>query len=105
MPLGRTGLKNPDNVRGQGASRFESGAYTLVREHFKPACNAAIRTLDGNFYPVLKPTLNDNLGVCKEIKNLLAVGFGVAEHRVSCAAEGEETHRGSNTDINADHAR
>ena len=52
-----------------------------------------------------EPTLNDDLGVGKEIKNLLAVRFGIAEHRVSRAAEGEETHRGSNTDVNADHAR
>jgi len=29
-------------VRGQGAIRFKSGAYTLVREHFELGCNAAI---------------------------------------------------------------
>jgi hypothetical protein len=35
-------FKVPDYSRGQGASRFESGAYTIVCEHFEPACNAAI---------------------------------------------------------------
>jgi len=31
-----------DLVRGQGVSRFKSGAYTLVREHFEAAHNTAI---------------------------------------------------------------
>ena len=31
-----------DHVRGQGASRFKNGAYTIVREYFKPARNTAI---------------------------------------------------------------
>ncbi len=30
-----------DFVRWQGASRFESGAYTIVREHFKATRNTA----------------------------------------------------------------
>ena len=28
-------LKNVDHVQWQGVARFESGAYTLVREHLK----------------------------------------------------------------------
>jgi len=36
------GLKALDLVRGQGAVRFESGAYALVREHFGPDRNTAI---------------------------------------------------------------
>jgi hypothetical protein len=35
-------FKALDHVRGQGAPRLESGAYTIVREHFKPWGNAAI---------------------------------------------------------------
>jgi hypothetical protein len=35
-----------DFVRGQGVGRFESGAYTIVREHFETTHNAAIRTKD-----------------------------------------------------------
>ena len=35
-------LKIADHVREQGAIRFKSGAYTLVREHFGAECNAAI---------------------------------------------------------------
>jgi hypothetical protein len=31
-----------DLVRGQGVSRFKSGAYTIVREHFEAARNTAI---------------------------------------------------------------
>jgi len=38
----RSGFKTRSNVRGQGAKRFKSGAYTLVREHFETFCNAAI---------------------------------------------------------------
>ena len=54
---------------------------------------------------VLEPALNDDFGIRKEIKNFLAVRFGVAEHRVSGTAEGEETHRSGNTDVDSDHAR
>jgi hypothetical protein len=38
----QTGFKALDNVQGQGAERFKSGAYTLVREHFEPVRNTAI---------------------------------------------------------------
>jgi hypothetical protein len=38
----KTGFKALDNVQGQGAERFKSGAYTLVREHFEPVRNTAI---------------------------------------------------------------
>ncbi|MDX1708621.1 MAG: hypothetical protein R3274_08480, partial [Desulfobacterales bacterium] len=31
-----------DHAQGQGANRFESGAYTLVFEHFESVFNAAI---------------------------------------------------------------
>ncbi len=31
-----------DYVQGQGIPRIESGAYTLVREHFNSRVNAAI---------------------------------------------------------------
>jgi hypothetical protein len=34
--------KRLDLVRGQGGIRFESGAYTSVREHFETDRNAAI---------------------------------------------------------------
>jgi hypothetical protein len=37
-----TGFKALDNVQGQGAERFQSGAYTLVREHFETVRNTAI---------------------------------------------------------------
>jgi hypothetical protein len=38
----KTGFEILDYVRGQGVSRFKSGAYTIVHEHFEPAHNAAI---------------------------------------------------------------
>ena len=38
----KLGFKDVDHVRGQGLSRFKSGAYTLVREYFEAAYNAAI---------------------------------------------------------------
>jgi hypothetical protein len=47
-------LKCLDFVRGQGAIWFESGAYTIVREHFGPDRNAAI----GQKMKVLKPFLH-----------------------------------------------
>jgi hypothetical protein len=37
-----SGFKTSDCVRGQGIPRIESGAYTLVREHFNSRDNAAI---------------------------------------------------------------
>jgi hypothetical protein len=36
-------LKAPYFVRWQGAIRFKSGAYTLVREHFEAACDELSR--------------------------------------------------------------
>jgi hypothetical protein len=38
----RSGFKTSDQVQGQGVPRIESGAYTLVREHFDSRDNAAI---------------------------------------------------------------
>jgi hypothetical protein len=38
----KPGFKGVDHVRGQGLSRFKSGAYTMVREYFEAAYNAAI---------------------------------------------------------------
>ena len=38
----RIAFKSLDHVRGQGAGRFKSGAYTLVREHFETARNAVL---------------------------------------------------------------
>ncbi len=38
----RSGFKTPDQAQEQGVLRVESGAYTLVREHFNPRDNAAI---------------------------------------------------------------
>jgi hypothetical protein len=38
----RSGFKTSDQVQGQGVPRIESGAYTLVREHFNLRDNAAI---------------------------------------------------------------
>ena len=35
--------KQLDLVRGQGTVGFESGAYTIVLEHFESDCNIAIR--------------------------------------------------------------
>ncbi len=35
-------LKIVDRVQGQGANRFESGAYTIVFEHFESVCNTAL---------------------------------------------------------------
>ena len=35
-------LKIVAYVQGQGTNRFESGAYTIVFEHFESVCNAAI---------------------------------------------------------------
>ena len=52
----------------------------------------------------LEPTLNDDLGICKEIKNFLPMPFGVAEHRIAGTAEGKETHGRGNADVNSDHA-
>ena len=40
--LPRSCLKIADHVQGQGVTRVESGAYTLVREHFNSRDNAAI---------------------------------------------------------------
>jgi hypothetical protein len=42
-----------DFVRWQGVSRFKSGAYTLVREHFKATRN----TVSGQKMRFLKPVL------------------------------------------------
>ncbi len=44
-----------DFVRGQGAIRFKSGAYTLVREHFESDWNAAIGQKMTVYQPVLVP--------------------------------------------------
>ena len=38
----RSCFKTPDQVRGQGAGRRKSAAYTEVCEHFEEAGNAAI---------------------------------------------------------------
>ena len=38
----KSDFKTPDHTRRQGAIRFESGAYTLVREHFESDRNAAL---------------------------------------------------------------
>ncbi len=43
----RSGLKTPSQVQGQGVTRIESGAYTLVREHFNSRDNAAIGPVMG----------------------------------------------------------
>jgi hypothetical protein len=40
----RTHLKKVDLGSGQGAYRFESGAYTQVCEHFESVCNASMNT-------------------------------------------------------------
>jgi hypothetical protein len=37
----RSGFKTSDQIQGQGAPRIENGAYTLVREYFKPRDNLA----------------------------------------------------------------
>jgi hypothetical protein len=37
-----SGFKSLDRAKEQGALRQKSGAYTVVREHFLPECNAAI---------------------------------------------------------------
>ena len=34
-------LKIVDHAQGQGVSRFENGAYTVVREYFETAYNTA----------------------------------------------------------------
>jgi len=38
----RNYLRSVDHVQGQGITRIENGAYTLVREHFNSRDNAAI---------------------------------------------------------------
>ena len=38
----RSHFKTSDQVRGQGAGRRKSAAYTVVCEHFEEVCNAAI---------------------------------------------------------------
>ena len=38
----KSGLKTSYQAQGQGAPRIESGAYTIVREHFNLRGNAAI---------------------------------------------------------------
>jgi hypothetical protein len=38
----KRGFRALDHVREQGASRFKSGAYALVCEHFESDCNAAL---------------------------------------------------------------
>jgi hypothetical protein len=38
----KIGIKRLDDIRGQGLIRFKSGAYTIVREYFEAAYNAAI---------------------------------------------------------------
>jgi hypothetical protein len=40
----RTYLKNVTKSSGQGAGRINSGAYTLVCEHFEPPRNTAMDT-------------------------------------------------------------
>jgi len=42
LTLVKLPIKPLDLVRGQGKIRFESGAYTRVREYFEPDFNAAI---------------------------------------------------------------
>ena len=46
-------LKLSDFVRGQGEIRFESGAYTIVSEHFESDFNTAL----GQKIMVLKSVL------------------------------------------------
>jgi hypothetical protein len=41
-------LKSPNQVRGPGAGRRKSGAYTEVFEHFSPFCNTAIEPQAGS---------------------------------------------------------
>ena len=68
-----------DLVRWQGLSRFESGAYTIVREHFESDFNTAL----GQKIMVLKP--------------VLAVGFADAQliHRYNPFADiGGSLHHG-----------
>jgi hypothetical protein len=43
----RSGFKASDHAGGQGVPRAESGAYTIVREHFRSRDNAAIRRKTG----------------------------------------------------------
>ncbi len=38
----RIDFKTSGLVRGRGANRFKSGAYTIVFEHFETVCNNAI---------------------------------------------------------------
>jgi hypothetical protein len=38
----RSGFKTSDQVQRQGVPRIESGAYTVVREHFNVLDNTAI---------------------------------------------------------------
>ena len=76
-----------------------------VREHFSTTTNAAIGRKMNILKPVLEPALDDYLGVGIEIKNFLAMGFGVAEHRIAGAAKREKAHGGRNSDIDSDHAR
>jgi hypothetical protein len=42
LSIDRSDFRILNHVREQGANRFESGAYTLVCEHFGLICNAAI---------------------------------------------------------------
>ena len=41
LELVKSDLKTSDHARRQGAIRFKSGAYTIVREHFESDRNAA----------------------------------------------------------------
>ena len=68
-----------------------------------PSFNRA--ALSGTIQLRLKPSLNDDFRIRKELKDFLSVRFGVTEHRVTGTAEREETHGRSDTDIDADHAR
>ena len=43
-PNFRTHIKNVDKGSGQGAARRESGAYTIVCEHFEAFRNTAMST-------------------------------------------------------------
>ena len=50
----------------------------------------------------LSPAFNDDFLLCEEIYSIPTLTVEVAEKTIFPAAEGEERHRGSDADVNAD---
>jgi hypothetical protein len=74
-----------------------------VCEHFFPPINAAIGQEMMVLKPVLEPALDDDFGIGKKFKNLLAMSLDVTKHGVAGTTKREKTHGRGNADVYTEH--